>query len=175
MSRIITSHPWQASGKNLRYKIISLCPLTIFRFLQASNFLLTSVFPKGCCCGECVAFNIPKALRFLGHGQSFGSRLRAWLKQSNNGCTNRKMNIKVDGNMRTLLSCKGHYFPMCLGKWLKKGWVTLISYFYIVVLVFVVNRNLILGRNLSWPEGMQHPNANACVQFMDNISIICVI
>lgn len=77
-----------------------------------------------------------------------------------------------DSNM---LSCKGHYFPICLGKWFKKGWVTLIFYFYIVVLVYVVNQNLILGRNLSWPEGMQHPNANACVQFMDNISIICVI
>lgn len=75
--------------------------------LQASGFFVQHVVPRACGCGDCVAFNVPEALRFLGQpGDATGAKFRAWVKQSKNGCTNRKMNLTVGaGHTKTLTCC----------------------------------------------------------------------
>lgn len=76
-------------------------------FLQASGFFVQHVVPRACGCGDCVAFNVPEALRFIGlPGDAAGAKFRAWVKQSKNGCTNRKMNLTVEaGHTKTLTCC----------------------------------------------------------------------
>lgn len=50
---------------------------------------------------------MPEALRFIGlPGDAAGAKFRAWVKQSKNGCTNRKMNLTVEaGHTKTLTCC----------------------------------------------------------------------
>ena len=76
-------------------------------FLQASGFFVQHVVPRACGCGDCVAFNVPEALRFIGlPGDAAGAKFRAWVKQSKNGCTNRKMNLTVEaGQTKPLTGC----------------------------------------------------------------------
>ena len=50
---------------------------------------------------------MPEALRFIGlPGDAAGAKFRAWVKQSKNGCTNRKMYLTVEaGHTKTLTCC----------------------------------------------------------------------
>ena len=148
-------------------------------FLQASGFFVQHVVPRACGCGDCVAFNVPEALRFIGlPGDAAGAKFRAWVKQSKNGCTNRKMNLTVEGHTKTLTCChvKKSVFSNDLLQKVQKGqflFVNTCSYIHVIhvivlctnavtkFLVLFLTQTLKRNQNKSC-MGMSHLPRNFC-------------
>ena len=82
------------------------------------------LIPRGCCCGDCFAFNVPQACKFIDkQGGATETMLRSWVQKTKSGCTGRKVNISANGK-RTCMTCchiKKDKFPTEMLGRLKEG------------------------------------------------------
>ena len=98
--------------------------IIMFCSFQASSFFLPDMVPRGCHCGACIAFNVPKACQYVGKpGAGTQARLRKWVRESDRGCTGRNLNVMVGGKTKCITGChvKKELFPSDLIDRVKEG------------------------------------------------------